>query len=754
MILTLQNFKCYSETTTFNFTENKTILLKGISGAGKSTLFKAINFVLYNKEQKVTNYNSSKKKSIVTLEFNGLTVSRTRCPNTLTVVKDGTTYNDASAQSIINKMFGNYFSLTGYIPQKNIDSFFSLSSVEKSKFLSSIIFDEYDIDKLKQSVKQDIKYKKQQVEKIKTSLDFLQIEINKFSEENRVEPKLNSKYSSVIDFDFEIKNKKIELNEIDKNIVSTETNNKLLIKLKSNLDKFSESIKSNNLENLKKKLEILKNEKKIAIENIKYSTLLNDIENKINKYKIDLKKLEEMYKDLEIHSKHLNTNTNANLISEIFSIVSKFNIKYKTNFTNLKSIYNDNFLNIETLNKVENEIESLKKDKKELENDIYYLTNSLQCPHCNQSVIYTSTHILEKITSHIDEDLNLSEMNTNLSKIDINLNTKNKQLVQIKNRLNCAIDFKSYLNSEYFEITISELEETSNDLEKANNYKIQMNRLQTQLNELEVEKEKLKSKFKLNFKNVSELDIEIEKCQTLMTELTKYLDMNKEYTECSKQYKNVELTIDTFKNKKQELISDIDFLTDSKNLFIEYTFNKKEYDRYIEYKISILNLEKESSNLVKELIQLEEFYTLILNTEAETLDDVITTINMHLETFISRFFEDDLTVTLVTSKSLKDGERKYEIDINILDADGNELSIDTLSGGEYDRCALALFLSFNLVCKTPLILLDECLSSLNSEKVNDVIECMKEEMIGKTVLMTLHQCTEGIFDEQNSVELE
>jgi hypothetical protein len=46
------------------------------------------------------------------------------------------------------------------------------------------------------------------------------------------------------------------------------------------------------------------------------------------------------------------------------------------------------------------------------------------------------------------------------------------------------------------------------------------------------------------------------------------------------------------------------------------------------------------------------------------------------------------------------------------------------------------------------------LSSLNSEKVNDVIECMKEEMIGKTVLMTLHQCTEGIFDEQNSVELD
>jgi hypothetical protein len=345
-------------------------------------------------------------------------------------------------------------------------------------------------------------------------------------------------------------------------------------------------------------------------------------------------------------------------------------------------------------------------------------------------------------------------MKNSLDKIDISLTNKNKQLVQIKNRLNCSIDFKNYLNNEYFEINILELEETSDNLEKSNNYKNQMNSLQIKLNEFEVEKEKIKNKFNLNYKNVSEVDIEIEKFQALILELTKYLDIKKEYIECSKQYVNVELMIDTFKNKKQELISYIDGLIDSKNLFIEYTFNKKEYDRYIEYKTSILNFEKESTNLVKELIQLEEFYTLILNTEAETLDDVITTINMHLDTFISRFFEDDLTVTLVTSKSLKDGERKYEIDINILDSDGNELSIDTLSGGEYDRCALGLFLSFNLVCKTPLILLDECLSSLNSEKVNDVIECMKEEMLGRTVLMTLHQCTEGIFDEQNSVELE
>jgi ABC-type cobalamin/Fe3+-siderophores transport system ATPase subunit len=753
MILTLQNFKCYSESITFNFTENKISLLKGVSGAGKSTLFKAINFVLYNKEQKVTNYNSTKKKTVVTLEFNGIVVTRTRCPNTLTLVKDGIIYNDVSAQSIINKMFGNYFSLTGYIPQKNIDSFFSLSSVEKSKFLSSIVFDEYDIDKLKQNVKQDIKSKKSQIEKIKTSYDFLQQEMSKFLPENRIEPKLNLKYTTVVDFDNKIKLKKSELTEIDSGIISAETNSQMQMKLKKQLEKFSDGVKSYNVESLKKKMEFLKSEKKIALENIKYSTLLNDIETKINKYTNDFKKFKKMYEELE-SIKCLNIKLDR--IKEIVSIVSKF----KKNFSNclsLKSIYESNNLNIESLLKVEKEIEILKKEKKKLENDIYYLTNSLQCPHCNNSVIYTSNHTIIAVSQQIqseDSSLSLDDMKINLNKIDVSLNMKKEYLVIIKNKIINSIDFNNYLDGEYFETSVLELEEIVNDFEKAEEYESQMNNLQIQLNQFEVEKEKLKNKLNIKCKSVSEIDIEIEKCQKLITELTKYIEIKKEYEDCVLKYKDVDNMLKELKGKKKYLISEIEELQNDKNLLIEYMFNKKEYDRYIEYEISILNLEKENLTLVKELTQLEEFYTLILNTEAETLDDVITTINMHLETFISRFFEDELTVTLVSSKSLKDGERKYEIDINIVDSDGNELSIDTLSGGEYDRCALSLFLSFNLVCKTPLILLDECLSSLNSEKVNDVIECMKEEMNGKTILMTLHQCTEGIFDEQNSVELE
>ena len=78
---------------------------------------------------------------------------------------------------------------------------------------------------------------------------------------------------------------------------------------------------------------------------------------------------------------------------------------------------------------------------------------------------------------------------------------------------------------------------------------------------------------------------------------------------------------------------------------------------------------------------------------------------------------------------------------------GEEILYDTLSGGESDRCALVLFLAFNKLSKAKMLLLDECLSSLHAESVEDIVEHIKEEFSDRLCLMTLHQTTTGIFDQ-------
>ena len=84
--------------------------------------------------------------------------------------------------------------------------------------------------------------------------------------------------------------------------------------------------------------------------------------------------------------------------------------------------------------------------------------------------------------------------------------------------------------------------------------------------------------------------------------------------------------------------------------------------------------------------------------------------------------------------------------------EGEQIPIDTLSGGEFDRLALALFLAFNKTSKSNIILLDECLASLHSELVEDIVELIKTKLSDKIVLFTLHQANTGIFDTIIDIE--
>jgi chromosome segregation ATPase len=179
-----------------------------------------------------------------------------------------------------------------------------------------------------------------------------------------------------------------------------------------------------------------------------------------------------------------------------------------------------------------------------------------------------------------------------------------------------------------------------------------------------------------------------------------------------------------------------------------------ELEKYNEYQILVRQLQsvKDDEKIFERaLIKAETMFKLINDAETLSLQNTVDNINIELQEYIISFFGENVSAELITYKEGKDGEKKSSIDVSII-KDGESISLDSLSGGEFDRIALALFLAFNKVSNSRLIILDECLSSLHSELVEEIVEMIKTKLNHKLVLFTLHQANTGMFSEIIDVE--
>jgi DNA repair protein SbcC/Rad50 len=177
-----------------------------------------------------------------------------------------------------------------------------------------------------------------------------------------------------------------------------------------------------------------------------------------------------------------------------------------------------------------------------------------------------------------------------------------------------------------------------------------------------------------------------------------------------------------------------------------------EIQRYNKLKDDINYYQKEEKALVQSLSTSENFYKLLLDSETISITNTLENINMNIRYYMDSFFpEGNMQMELTPFKANKKGDKQTGLDIEIY-YNGDKIGLDNLSGGEFDRCLLILFLSFNSMVPGDLIMLDECLSSVNSELVEDIVEILKTTLKGKLVLVTLHQANIGIFDHVLNLE--
>ena len=831
MKLSLFNFRCFKNFEVEIPEDNGVILLWGTSGIGKTTIFKAINFVLYGKEQKVIKHGEKKCK--VTLEYKDLIITRTKGPNHLTL-KKGTQidFSDDPAQKEIEKIFGKDFLLTNYMAQKSTESFFSMSNIDKSTFLHRLSIKDFDVDGIRRKTRELVKQRKEKLIDNTGQQKMAKVMYDNLNCSSSKEPKLKidlkgKTIDEIIQIDNNRKDKvRKELKEmgdelrllnsisekVKMNTVRIEEKNKQLDDITSKLQEYSylDTVKFENLKTTLKEYNkiVLYYTLKQSCKNIKneYDKMVEDERKKIEediakwkakKFGIELlsdKELEDTNKAKITYEKS-KMKSLSDIKNKLLSLNSTDDVKEKEKeleTTNLKE-------KRETLSNLQIELEGLKNNIKDI-SDIK-VGHTLKCPKCITKV-YLDKDCLKEIPENIDElKINLENLKSKKEKVENKISSLNKDIkttndkivsltIEISENIKLSAELNTYLKIlENFPHTT--LMGIKNILEKDTENRYMLKTIEENLNGLE-EKVKLtvdllphyiKKKrdellsTKKKYEEVKEEleDVEIEEplnwytdeIQNINNKISKYEQSIKEQNKLLKdkglietEINNLQTFIDENSNVKN--IDTLEAEIDKKNE-IEDKLKKREtilskykedlslYKKQLEGIIQLDNLKQEENILIRSLSTAETLLKKINDAEAISLENTIEIINTDLEEFVAHFFGESFSAKLQSFKESKDGDKKPSIEILIVQ-DGETIPLDSLSGGEYDRIALALFLCFNKISKSNIILLDECLASLHSELVEDIVELIKNKLGDKLVLFTLHQANTGIFDTIVDIE--
>ena len=244
-----------------------------------------------------------------------------------------------------------------------------------------------------------------------------------------------------------------------------------------------------------------------------------------------------------------------------------------------------------------------------------------------------------------------------------------------------------------------------------------------------------------NKKNNIEKDIEIQKRSNqkkMNDHLNKYNSIKSEI-ELNNIINTCKEEIETLNIKKEEHKENLEKI----KKYVKYIEEKDKYDNWINKLIDLKKKEDETKNKYNAAkILLEK----IIESESIAMVNIVDTINLHSQVYLENFFPDNpIVVNLCCFKETKKNS-KPQINVEI-SYKGSDCDITNLSGGETSRVILAFTLALGEIFNVPLLMLDECTASLDSESTSIVFDTIKEHFKNKTVLVVAHQCTEGVFDK-------
>ena len=297
-------------------------------------------------------------------------------------------------------------------------------------------------------------------------------------------------------------------------------------------------------------------------------------------------------------------------------------------------------------------------------------------------------------------------------------------------------------------------------IKEVENTKEKINRLESNVNDMKIDEdeENLRTLIQTQIGNRDKKEMLKKQISMLDDEICK---MKGELKKIESEYKEKYVDVKDVESMKK-VIKDTEIeLSELKNVLEEHDNNMKkiyEYEKYMEE----LSRYKEWEKKVKDLTVTEEKckkkYTgstllkdKILEAESLAILNVINSINIHAQEYLDIFFPDNpIVVRLLPFKTTKKNTTKPQINLEI-DYKGMEADINMLSGGELSRVVLAYTLALSEIFNSPMIMLDECTSSLDAELTSTVMDGIRKNFGNKLVIIIAHQVVEGDFDRQISL---
>ena len=448
--------------------------------------------------------------------------------------------------------------------------------------------------------------------------------------------------------------------------------------------------------------------------------------------------------------------------------------------------------NLSDLTKYKNELECKKKllEKLKIQKEVF------KCPSCFTHLKLQNNNLCI-YNLDIDENSKLEDtaeeillIQKKIFKLESSISSNKNKLEQYKDIEKSILDVKE----QYEELP--SFDETKHDLEYIKHYMASQQELNKELNNLKKDiTDKKYSSTVMSFeKNIIQQDKKIKVIESTNKKFNEQFsedqlrnDINiqkqnkdkletikKNNTILKKEKCNYEKQITEYKDnhiKKYSRIIDVCNIKDEFNKSILekqdlessrviHEKNVQDIEKYQAYK-----KDKNTYNMwisKVELLQKEEFEcrklyaasTLlkekILEAESIAMINIISSINTHANVYLECFFPDNpISVKLVTFKETKKGKtikKKPQINLEI-EYKGMEADINMLSGGELSRIILAFSLALGEMFNTPMMLLDECTSSLDQELNTVVMDGIRENFSGNIVVIIAHQCITGMFDK-------
>jgi exonuclease SbcC len=770
--LYLENFRCWKKKT-FTFNKNGIILLSGISGKGKSTILNAIVFAVTGNMKNVTPMGREKEHLKVELSIDDVVISRCKNPTRFTVKKLNNetgkikVYEEDEAQSIIDDLLGTDFKHCSYIDQDNTFSFVYLSPEAKMTFLRNLLLSNEPVNEYRDNIKTLLDKTKTEILKEDATINISSGFLKKMTFiQNNVEfysTKESTKKEKAVTLDTFTK----VMESLQRNLEISQKNHKILSTKKSKAESdYKRSIE--NQSNRQKRTELKEELHQICgdltVEMMQEKlTELKRQQDRYKKYKqykkekdeyISIKtKVDELTFQLESLSMHQENVGDIKIVQKVVSMEEKL-IEMQDKITEEQE---------QILEKMVNE---LKKEKNDIEKKIEQV-HLYNCPSCNEYLnMVNGVLVLYKEKVEKEKGDNISSLTYALSLVEKNLKNVQKQL-----------DVLLHQRSEYNKLfdQFELLTETIQKKYNTNDYSALLSTLkkdeQTFLFTKKTKEDTERQLKRFNLDNedneVNEEDFVTEDVmEDTVREILKIQHQLSRHADISLRLKKLSES-DTSEKSENDVTDNVDYSA----LLSEYKEKILQTDEKIsQYSDSIRRLEiwrqNEENNIkykeLEESIQrskdakeygmkvvkcCEKLLLYVKDAETRSIFDFIESLNYHASLYIEDFFPDeDFHVQLSTTKELKSGKDKmglfFEVQYGTMKGE-----LDFLSGGQRDRVNLAFTLAFSELVQNRVLLLDECISSLDSATSDTVIETLHQKYKGKLIICVAHQVNTGVFDQ-------